>query len=593
MESKYILLALSLNTIPVFAVEGNIIDFWGRPIEGVSVNWCGTNKATTTNSSGEFSLDSSGTTGIYAVRNYDNADNSATKIVSHFDLLGRHVGNEKFAYTNFSHKQAPLYKTTSVCNTQTSITVSITGFAPETLAVAGVDSVPNIVLRHYPEIVNKAYEEAIFTSFRTTSLSAKLDSAQWTQYHWGDGATFGLVWDADRNDSVLYIKNSTSNHTHYSHIVCNLLPTRHYLFHGAWKGSNVVNNEEKVFGVTLGSWNDRNDYRFSQKVNSMGTHDWHIDTAIVEAGNDGCVDLHLALGNRYNISTGEAWFDDLQLDGPLYAVAAPGFIVHVEEKQKELIDSATLYLWAKTMGEMVARYVNLAGPASNIVVGETPSLAPSHEFSTGLVSGNPFLFGYLSYEDVLINHIKPFNDLTFGSLHEMGHNFGISYWGFAGEMQANLLGALVMDSLPHTVVSQESWGGQYYVGWGNEDYPPEPLDTAAPALLTGTGDDMNLNPPVALIHLFKASHDQYINGGSLNWDAIQYKFMLMVLDSRIGWEAFHKALWKMRTETVIPTTNQAKFDAFLVALHTASQGTWSNSEFFTDAELLWVETSLQ
>ena len=561
------------------AVQGDLIDFWGRPIVGATVSWSSNSTQTTSDSMGYFNLLEASASVQFRESKYLQASSE-----NWHDLLGRAVSKprQQVVFASATSPRA-LLKTGTL-----TLVIVKSGFSPETLSVNASDSLGVLPLRHLVSVDPQPFTKNIFQSFQTGS-SAEL--AKWTPNTTVATSTYDLVWDASRNDSVLHIHNAVSNHFFFSKNICGLLPTRHYVFSGYMKGSNVVNTEQGLFGVTIGSNNDRSDYRFSQGAISMGTFDWRLDTAIVETGNDGCVDLMLALGNRYNVATGDAWFDDLSLDGPIPAIAAPGFVVHLTPSQQQLIDSSLLYRWAEQLGRMVAGYVRIAGPSPVIQLGETASLVSTHAFLYGLVSGNPFNFGIRSMDDAIVNRIGPWNDLTFGAIHEMGHNFACTYWGFAGEMQANFLASLVLDSMPHALVYQEGWGGHYYAGWGNMDYTLPALDTASPALLSGTGTNLKRNPPVPLIHLFKGSHDQYVQGkATLNWDAIQYKFMLMTLDPRIGWKAFQKAFWGMHTKTASATQAQRLLD-FLQSLHEASTGSWVDSEFFTPAERTWMSAN--
>lgn len=576
----YCVLLLGLGLpVPTWSLQIRIIDIWGNPLPSVQAEL---DQVPTPPSNDNGVIEFTTSPLLPHATRFLQRDAAH---IEEFDLLGRHMAHgPRIPFFPFGNTPAALRKG-AVSSSQ--LILHKNGFAPETLAIASTANVDPVVLRPQPELSSTPYSAAVWTA----PIPSSGTIAPWQSSAWSSGSTFASTWDDARARNVLHLRSTSANHAYFHQTVCGLEARRAYLLRGWVKGQNIVNTNGGSFGATIGAWNNVGDHRFSLTEASRGSFSWKQDTATVLVGGDGCIDMHLSLGYHSNLTTGEAWFDDLQLEGPLRAIAAPGFVIHLEPGQSALIDSTQTYRWAEQLGKMVAVYVRLAGPSNNIRNGDFPALAPTHTFPTGLVSGNPFQYGYRSLNDVLAQRVAPWNDLTFGAIHEMGHNFALYSWGFAGEMQANLLAALVLDSLPHSLLYQEGWGGQYYVGWGNLDFAPTALDTNQNALLANTGPDLSKNAPVALIHLFKGYHDLYRNGGALCWDAIQYKFMLMVLDPRIGWDTFQTALLALRSQSAAPQLTK-RFDDFLTALHAASPQAWSNCEFFTAAELNWIQTQL-
>jgi hypothetical protein len=287
-------------------------------------------------------------------------------------------------------------------------------------------------------------------------------------------------WDTSGgvDDSrCLSIRIDTEPNDSYWSTKLRLKPETAYLFRGKIKAQNVVVEQQGgTVGANLcqvGVWGCSTDPK-----KSTGTFDWTPFELDIATGETGEIELGCRLGHWYSTSTGEVWFDDLEVvENPAYHryEGKHVYLLFTDDDTRG-ISSEHLARWIGHLDQAYEAMADLTGhvPFGGARIGFYPT---TWDCGGGLVAGNPIYWQRGSnWVPEALREIDQKDDWSFGPLHEIGHDFDEDgAWNFDGEYWANVKLYYAIETLggragEYVGAGQLAyWKDQFERDWRNDD----------------------------------------------------------------------------------------------------------------------------
>lgn len=416
----------------------------------------------------------------------------------------------------------------------------------------------------------------------------------------------GITFDEELQSNVLFIKTASNDddsrvHSMWKADLSGLEPNRSYVVSALVKGSNLVANEiilntpdgkspnsSEFKGATVGG----NNKISREGLSSVGTFGWKKVSGIFSTNDEGNVTLQLSLGGRNSTATGEVYFDSVVVRGPLTRVRYNNQIADLEPRQVRRISESRTIEWLQKLEEIQLTMEEITGK-SKLGTDQLTGVVPSSEFIGGLVSGFPFSFGTDHYLWFLENTINPHLDVTWGALHEIGHNNTWKGFNIASELMANFLGFLALEDMENSICYDDHFSGRYITSINSSLYTIRTTFDET-KVNQGNGPILNILDSIDLTDIvFSNWRVNNLNGASdpstLNHqDGITYGLMKMYRNSKIGKDAFHATIRELAddNETYINT-----FEKFFTTLKKHSLDKhWDLNNYFSKYEIDWMES---
>ncbi len=318
----------------------------------------------------------------------------------------------------------------------------------------------------------------------------------WTTDGWKPGK---FVWDNTVAHSGRYsakIESPQANDLRWLQKV-NVRPTSRYKFTAWVRTLNVgPSPEANDIGANLSI---EGGYLLSDDL--KGTNDWTLlSKDIVTGPKDSTLTVQLRLGHFSATNTGTVWFDDVSLariEGD-DMVLFEGDHVILELYGSDAIAIRDVPGWLHKLDAAYGHYEELVGSSpydgEKIVVQEVPPMR------YGGIAGNPIL---INQQILNIDQMNKSNDLNFGVMHEIAHDFDIApYSGLYigdgainAEGWANLKLVYAAERMSVTYPEATFWGDGIALPLGERGAEFE-RKYAVPYLQAGRRDGLQMNNDV-------------------------------------------------------------------------------------------------
>jgi hypothetical protein len=318
----------------------------------------------------------------------------------------------------------------------------------------------------------------------------------WTTAGWKPGK---FVWDNTVAHSGRYsvkIESPQANDLRWVQKV-NVRPASRYKF-TAWVRTLDVGHSREANDVGANLSVD-GVYLWSEDL--KGTSDWTLLSSDIATGpKDSTITVALRLGFNSGTNTGTVWFDDASL-----ALIEGGDMAVFEGKQVilELFGSDASAIrdvpgWLRKLDTAYGLYEELVGSSpydgEKIVIQEVPPM------KYGGLAGNPIL---INQQILNIDQMNDLNDLNFGVMHELAHDFDIPpYSGLYigdgainAEGWANLKLVYAADQMSPLYPEATFWGDGVALPLGERGAEFE-RKYAVPYLQVGRRDGLQMNNDV-------------------------------------------------------------------------------------------------
>ncbi len=392
----------------------------------------------------------------------------------------------------------------------------------------------------------------------------ELNNNDWTK-KLGSSGTSNIQFESGKGingSNCISISSTKPDHTSLVQTVT-LQPNKPYILYASVKAENINVFENKNVGPTISIYNT---WTRADSSTIIDNYDWKQIVLNFQSPADGVVQIACNLGYFYNTSTGKAYFDNivLALDNSIERKDGSNVYLNLEKTDitENIISSNNYSKWVNRLDSVYTKYNELVGgvPFNGNKIG----IQSVHQEPGGwAVSGNPILWGQGNVKSELQN-INNNDTWSFGILHEIGHNFDITYagankdncgWNFDAEFWANTKMYYAIEQLNGKV----SLDSQTYVG-------SQLMDFYRSKYLQGIGN---------------ASKREY-NNDSLTFCFIRIK-------SFIGsWEPFKATFREFLTKGYNPSTRIQKFDKFLEVLQSYNKSSISVENTFAPGELNFI-----
>jgi hypothetical protein len=237
----------------------------------------------------------------------------------------------------------------------------------------------------------------------------------WTTISWKPGT---FIWDNTVNHSGQYsvkIDSSQPNDLRWVQTL-NVLPCSKYRFTAWVKTLNVGHSlEANDIGASL-----RVDGTYTMTQDLKGTNDWTQLSLDITTGAETTLTVLLRLGFTSGTNTGTVWFDDadLELVDDSYISAFEGQHITLDLFRDDVGKFQDVPRLVKQLDMAYELFADLVG--STPYNGKAITIEEVLPMQYGGLSGNPIQINGQYFVDP-----KYPNELYFGLLHELGHDFDL------------------------------------------------------------------------------------------------------------------------------------------------------------------------
>jgi hypothetical protein len=306
----------------------------------------------------------------------------------------------------FTPTVTPSFSTTttpSSTTTSTAIPAPQTTFIPST-PIAMSTTTPTPIVKGVNLLANPGFEQG--SNGKPTG---------WTTIAW---KTSTFIWDNTVNHSGQYsvkIDTSQPNDLRWAQTV-NVLPCSKYKLTAWVKTLNVGHSlEANDIGASL-----RIDGTYTMTQDLKGTNDWTQLSADITTGSETTLTVLLRLGFTSGTNTGTVWFDDadLELIDDSYVSSFVGQHIILDLFRDDVNKFQDVPRLVKQLDMAYELFADLVG--STPYNGKTITIEEVLPMQYGGLSGNPIQIN----GQYFVNPKYP-NELYFGLLHELGHDFDL------------------------------------------------------------------------------------------------------------------------------------------------------------------------
>lgn len=366
----------------------------------------------------------------------------------------------------------------------------------------------------------------------------------WETEEWGGNGPSSFGWISDGSDvksgsgSVRIISSVPNDAMWIQTIPMELHSYKSYLL-SAWVKTTNVTLSDPLGGFSTGA---NISMGFQRSPGIWGTQDWTEENLFFCSGTSNGVTIKARLGFHWSLVTGTAIFDDIELEELDTPLVGQHMVLCLFPEHLVLLENPNS--WLQKLDDAYLALQDLVGQTP--YEGERIMIQEATTYPGGLmVAGNPILW-FQDYVPGQLRQINEYNDLSFGPIHELGHDFDL----------LNL--------------------SKYYMG-GN----PIHAEHWANFKLTYVADALSSKYPIATfrgsleyVTLGEFSHTYFveqaaipwINSGRSDWQNMSgdaYTGLLYLLREDIGWEPFRQTFRDLAAlAEPPPVTDLGKIELF-------------------------------
>jgi len=293
-------------------------------------------------------------------------------------------------------------------------------------------------------------------------------------------------------------------------------PYSSYLFKGWIKTENVT-LADPPGGFSTGA-NLSVYLSFNRSPGIWGTQDWTEESLFFCSTASETVTVVARIGYNWSLTTGTVYFDDMSLEKTDPPFTGQHVVVCLLPEHRSLLTDPNG--WIQKLDDAYLALQDLTGQTP--YDGDKILIQEVVNYAGGLmIAGNPILW-FGDYVPGALDAINDYNDLSFGPIHELSHDFDVygSYYTGGGpinpENWGNFKLTYVADELSSTYPTATfSHPTQGYIPIGDFPYEYFVVRFAQPWLDAGRTDWQNMNNDV-------------------------YTGLLYLLKEDIGWEPFRQ-----------------------------------------------------
>lgn len=367
----------------------------------------------------------------------------------------------------------------------------------------------------------------------------------WTINQWGGNGPSSFEWISDGSTvrsgvGSAKITSSVPNDAMWIQNV-SVEPYNSYLFKGWIKTENVVLSD------TPGGWSTGANLSvylsFNRSPGIWGTQDWIEESLFFCSIASDTVTVAARIGYSWSLVTGTVFFDDMsfeKLDPPFGGQHV--VICFLPEHRSLLTDPNS---WLQKLDDAYLALHNLTGQTP--YNGDKILIQEIVNYAGGLmIAGNPILW-LGDYVPDALEAINTQNDLSFGPIHELSHDFDLD--------------ALSQHYAGGSPINSEHWANFKLT------YVADVLSNTYP---TATF----YQSPVGYVPIGEFSYQYFVEGYALPWidssrtdwqnmSGDAYTGLLYLLKEDIGWEPFRQTFRDFATLTESPpATDLEKVELF-------------------------------
>ena len=265
----------------------------------------------------------------------------------------------------------------------------------------------------------------------------------------------------------------------FQYSMSGLLPNRVYSIETYIKGENIGSSN---IGATL------TDLDWSISANNQGTFDYRKNSFTTIADKTGKINFKLRLGFWGSINSGKAYFDDIKVNPYQDQTYVSEYVrLLIDSNQLGSTDKSVVYSWLNKLDKYIDNLCYITSTnCSKVGFDINARNSSSYWGSAGSSTTNsfqPIMWNKIFVNDMLTRISNNDKELSFGIMHEIGHQFAKELnspnlegdkWIWNGEFWANMNMALGLYNLEYGFVNN----GITYVGnngsgnykWINENY---------------------------------------------------------------------------------------------------------------------------
>lgn len=379
----------------------------------------------------------------------------------------------------------------------------------------------------------------------------------------GSSGTSAITFEPGKGingSDCISISSTSPDHTCLVQTVT-LQPNKPYILFANVKAENINVFENKNVGPTISVYNT---WTRADSPAVFNNYDWKQIVMNFQAPANGVVEIACNLGYWYNTTNGKAYFDNIVLapDNSVERKDGSYVYLNLEKTDTTAITSANYSKWVSRLDSAYVKYQELVGTLP--FNGDKMGILSVHQNPGGwAVAGNPIIWGQSNVKSELQN-INNYDTWSFGILHEIGHNYDVTYagtnknncgWNFDAEFWANTKMYYVVEQLNAKVDINSGT----YIG----------------------SQLMNYYESIYLQNLGKTSARVY-NNDSLTFCFIRMKQLWGT------WEPFKATFREFVSKGYNPSTRIDKFNKFLEVLQSYNKSPISVENTFEPGELDFI-----
>ncbi|HHV30130.1 carbohydrate-binding protein CenC [Acetivibrio mesophilus] len=317
--------------------------------------------------------------------------------------------------------------------------------------------------------------------------------------------------------------------------------------------------------------NQGEDAIWNRTVTATGTNtSWKEVSLLFKTPESGRVNIGLRLGFLHCETKGTVWFDNVKVE-PVpsdYIYESEHFDACFDTSDTQYTTREGIINWLSDLDKVYVLMKEFSGnriPFNGNKIGILAS--DGHPSGSAAYAGNPIMWFKSSDNNPIANQLKRSyenGDLSFGILHEIGHNFnlGNTSWNWNDEMFANFRAYYAVDQLEKIHLNNMG---------------PMPV----------VYNDPNIRREgTQLKYYYLIRYLQTMGQGEFHHDGLMYR--LIEVQEEIGWEPFLKTIQYLSDNDYSDKNDLEKFKLFYSKLSEYSQR--PESELISNKDLSLVES---